>query len=1040
MNTPSKFFTLLVSCLAFLFASANPAAAESIFPVANAPASFGNDDPYNMGTKFTPTVNGTITRVRVFSGPSESGDHIVRIYRNDTNAVLAGPITWNYGGDNAWITLDIPDVTITANIEYTVAVTTSSGPQRYYPFRGGYFSTAGNNGSYLTYPANAGVFSSPDVTAQPTSSFGSAAYYRDVVFVPDVPVPVVSVTGNGQPVFDGSTNPDPANGTQYGSVTPPSALDQTFTISNTGTANLVLAATPVVVNGAPAGQFTVTSQPSSPIAPGGSSTFIVRFAPTLEGVLNATVAINSNAPTFSFAVQGAAPQTTDTIFPNSTVPVNRGNDAFYELGTVFQATVPGTIGQVRVYSLVEEAGDHIVRIWRNDNNTVVAGPITWNYGGTDGWISLPIPAVPIEPGVNYTISISTSSDHWYSLIQHYFDNGGSNGLSLTYPQGAGVFQDNNPGVRPTQVFRNSGYLRDVVFTPSPTFPVVSVTGNGQPVVNGSTIPDPANGTQFGSVPIPGAQDQVFTITNSGTAPLVLTGVPKVAINGLPTGQFTVTSQPTSPIAPGASSTFTVRFAPVLEGVLNATVVIASNAPQFTFTVQGSAPQTTDTIFASGVVPAAVFNDDPYAMGTIFTPTVPGKVTQVRVFSTAEESGDHLVKLWRNSDNAVLYSTTWNYGGDNAWISLAIPGGVQLEVGVDYTISVSTGDNPAGPGRSYPFTGFYFSNGGSNGLSLNYPQNAGVFSSPDIDARPTIAFHSASYFRDVVFTPTPCLDVPTGTTVTLTTSGTYDCIVIGDGGTLILGGAPPSPTPAPVAANTPSAVQTTPASVPTTTPPTTSDPVLADPIAPTAITPVTEIQGTYRGLFDSAVSGKAKPGLVTLTVNRKSRFTGSLRYEGRSYTLAGRFNVQGSFAGVARRKGFAALGVAMNLDVLSGKVRLTGTIDNGGKTTGFLADRAVFTTKAHPVPQAGRYTLELLPEGTGQPVAASASGSGYGLLRVSPSGAARFVGKLADGTTVSAGTQLSQRALLPLFITPGITAAAEIAEMLSFARSEPAPLP
>ena len=131
MNAPSKFFTLLFSCLAFLFGSANPAAAvESIFPATSFPGSFGNDDPYNMGTKFTPTVNGSITRVRVFSGPLESGDHIVRIYRNSDNTVIAGPITWNYGGDNAWITLDIPDVTIAAGVEYTVAVTTSSGPQK----------------------------------------------------------------------------------------------------------------------------------------------------------------------------------------------------------------------------------------------------------------------------------------------------------------------------------------------------------------------------------------------------------------------------------------------------------------------------------------------------------------------------------------------------------------------------------------------------------------------------------------------------------------------------------------------------------------------------------------------------------------------------------------------------------------------------------------------------------------------------------------------------------------------------------------------
>src|ERR1022692_4071723 len=79
----------------------------------------------------------------------------------------------------------------------------------------------------------------------------------------------------------------------------------------------------------------------------------------------------------------------------------RYNTAAYELGTIFRPLVNGKVKQVRVFALAEESGEHVVRIWRNADNRVIAGPISWNYGGVDGWTNLDIPDLPVEAEEEY---------------------------------------------------------------------------------------------------------------------------------------------------------------------------------------------------------------------------------------------------------------------------------------------------------------------------------------------------------------------------------------------------------------------------------------------------------------------------------------------------------------------------------------------------------------------------------------------------------------------------------------------------------------
>src|SRR6185503_2581790 len=157
----------------------------------------------------------------------------------------------------------------------------------------------------------------------------------------------------------------------------------------------------------------------------------------------------------------------ETLFPDTKVlgDINF-DDTYYELGTVFRASVPGKVTHLRVYSLATESGNHTARLWRNSDNTVIAGPYTWNYGGVTGWINFDILDVDIEADTDYTVAISTEPAENVINYPNLSDlaAGGNNGLHLFYPIDAGKFTETRDA-RPTSSFNHGDYGRDIVFMP-----------------------------------------------------------------------------------------------------------------------------------------------------------------------------------------------------------------------------------------------------------------------------------------------------------------------------------------------------------------------------------------------------------------------------------------------------------------------------------------------------------------------------------------------------------------------------------------------
>ena len=159
---------------------------------------------------------------------------------------------------------------------------------------------------------------------------------------------------------------------------------------------------------------------------------------------------------------------------------------------------------------------------------------------------------------------------------------------------------------------------------------IRVTGNGLTISSNDTTPATNDHTDFGSV-LMATNDSIsrtFTIQNTGTAPLTL-GTLSAQIfrvnNGTPSGSgydgaFTITTPPTSPIASGGTTTFTITFNPSgLRQIaqLDYQVYFDNNSPAggFGFVIRGTGLNTVPTV-------ATPIPDQSINLGSAFNYTIP----------------------------------------------------------------------------------------------------------------------------------------------------------------------------------------------------------------------------------------------------------------------------------------------------------------------------------------------------------------------------------------------------------------------------------
>ncbi|MCC7146294.1 MAG: choice-of-anchor D domain-containing protein [Phycisphaeraceae bacterium] len=372
-------------------------------------------------------------------------------------------------------------------------------------------------------------------------------------------VPEINVQGNGASIADGDVTPSTSDHTNFGTAgyganedEGLSSIVRTFTIQNTGVAELNLTGTPLVeIGGANADDFEVTVLPADSVAAAGTTTFQVTFTPGALGTRTATISIasdDSDENPYNFAISGTGAElpkmvvsgTDDEVISDGDVaPTEDDGTDFGTASTVLDQTVTRTFTITNTGLNYLSIGTVSITGAHAADFTVTAQPGTF-VPADDGTTTFTVTFDPTAVGIR-TATVSITSDD-----------------TSTSPY----------------TFAITGYGSDV--------PEMDVQGNGASIVNGDDAPSADDHTDFGTAGI-GAEAEggssvtrTFTIANTGGDALNLTGTPVVEVSGVNAADFVVTVLPADTVAAAGTATFEVTFTPSGLGAHHATITIAND--------------------------------------------------------------------------------------------------------------------------------------------------------------------------------------------------------------------------------------------------------------------------------------------------------------------------------------------------------------------------------------------------------------------------------------------------------------------------------
>jgi hypothetical protein len=160
--------------------------ANSLWGNADTPAVVTENDPgaASLGLKFTASSAGTITGIRFYKGPQNTGTHVVDLW-STTGTKLATATATNETA-SGWQEADFTSpVSITAGTTYIAAYHTNTG---FYSANTNYFASAHTSGP-LTAPSSGtsggnGVYAYSAGDTFPANTFKASNYWVDPVFQP----------------------------------------------------------------------------------------------------------------------------------------------------------------------------------------------------------------------------------------------------------------------------------------------------------------------------------------------------------------------------------------------------------------------------------------------------------------------------------------------------------------------------------------------------------------------------------------------------------------------------------------------------------------------------------------------------------------------------------------------------------------------------------------------------------------------------------------------------------------------------------------
>jgi methionine-rich copper-binding protein CopC len=626
----------------------------SIFAASAVPSTVTVNDPSSieLGMEFESSVSGTISGVRFYKGPQNTGTHVGNLWTS-TGTLLAS-VTFTGESASGWQQANFSTpVTIQANTVYVVSYHTTSG---FYSENTAYFTSNITSGP-LTALANGGsvsngLFLDSASSAFPTSSASGTNYWVDVVFNPTTTGP--SVVGES-----------PASGATL--------ISTSTTIS--ATFNEAVTASSIVFSLKSSGGATVAATLSY-----NAATDTAVLTPTSALTANTTYTATVSAATDAVGNSLTAPVSWSfttvptgglTVFAASSVPtdITDPDTNAVELGMKFESSVAGLVTGVRFYKGTTNTGTHIGNLWSSTGTLLATVTFTGETGS--GWqqanFSTP---VAIQANTEYVISYHTNGGH-YSADSEYFatsaiTNGPLSAYANSVTGGNGVYTYSASSAFPSSTYQATNYWVDVVFTPNaaviPTVTAETPASGASGVATSSTVTATFNEAVTSS-------SIVFTLKDSLGNTVATTFAYNTTTN-------VATWTPTAALKTGMTYTATISGATDA----NKNVMAAPIAWSFT-TVAPAVPAVTAETPASGATGVAT--------SSTITATFNQAVTSGSIVFTLTPAGGSAVAT------TLSYNTTTNVA---TWTPTAL-----LKGGTTYTASVSGATNSGGTAMTSPFT-------------------------------------------------------------------------------------------------------------------------------------------------------------------------------------------------------------------------------------------------------------------------------------------------------------------------------------------------
>ncbi len=442
----------------------------------------------------------------------------------------------------------------------------------------------------LTLPP--GQFTDIAVTFAPTAE-GPASGQLRLTSTADGSPQTVALTGAGiAPHITASPTP-----VQFGNQHLATTGQQTVIVTNTGTDTLTVSG---VAAAAPFGDADATP---IQIAPNASALLTVTFQPTVSGPSSGTLTLASDdaaAPSLALPLAGTgvigqvaiapgavhfADQRIHTTSAGQTVTVtNTGTDTL-TLGTITTAA-PFAVAGAFTHALPPGASTQVTVAFTPTSVGAAGGSLQIASDAPSSPDVVPLSGAGVQPLATATPTSlafgnqrvgTTSAGKTFALA-----NPGTQTLTVTALAASAGFTTTGPAL-PFLIPPGQSTTLGVAFAPTAsglltgsvaittdaaTDPTVTLRGTGiEPLVT----PSPA-ALAFGTQRIgTTSAAQTVTLTNSGTAPLAISG-----FTAPPGFIVTPTAFPVT-VLPGGHAKFTVKFAPATASIANGPLVVTSDA-------------------------------------------------------------------------------------------------------------------------------------------------------------------------------------------------------------------------------------------------------------------------------------------------------------------------------------------------------------------------------------------------------------------------------------------------------------------------------